>query len=61
MTSTPPIKTRRPVRDAASEEPTQAEAAMPTVDMAHCCPHCGRPVAVLNLLVPVEEPPAEND
>jgi hypothetical protein len=34
---------------------------MPTVDMAHCCPHCGRPVAVLNLLVPVEEPPAEND
>lgn len=59
----PPPDFPPPVRDAPPEEgatqPTAAPAA--DVDLAHCCPYCGRPVAVMNLLVPVEEPPAEHD
>jgi hypothetical protein len=58
--STPPLDARRPVPHAASTAstlPAEPEPGDSVLGIAHCCPHCGRPLAVVNVLVPVEEPP----
>lgn len=57
MTPLPPFDTRQSQPDAAHEEPARAQPTEFTVDLAPCCPYCGHPVAVVNLLMPVEEPP----
>lgn len=56
MHSTPPLDARRPAPNAASSMPAEPEPAAAALDIAHCCPHCGRPLAVVNVLVPVDEP-----
>lgn len=55
MNPTPPLDARAASGHTAAGAPSEPEGAA-SLGMAHCCPHCGRPVAVLNVLVPVDEP-----
>lgn len=60
MKPTPPLDARRPTSYAASTAstmPAESEPADAALGLAHSCPHCGKPIAVLNVLIPVDEPP----
>ncbi|MBR7826383.1 hypothetical protein KDK95_08725 [Actinospica sp. MGRD01-02] len=55
MNPTPPLDARRPALHAASTLP-EPETDGAALGMAHACPHCGRALTVLNVLVPADEP-----
>lgn len=67
MNPTPPLGTRQPAPFAAQTIPAVPKPPVsPTppapapeagaLDVAHACPHCGHPLAVITVLVPVEDP-----
>ena len=58
MHPTPPLDARPDPGHTAPSTPPEPEPDGASLGMAHCCPHCGRPLAVLSVLVPVDEPPS---
>jgi hypothetical protein len=59
-TAFPPPSGPVPEREPAAPVPRPEPPLPPiTLGTAHSCPYCGAPVAVVSVLMPVDNPPAD--
>lgn len=54
LTPTPQAQTQPQTPQPQPLQPPARESG--ALDVAHACPHCGHPLAVITVLVPVEDP-----